>query len=133
MSRVGQWRDLPRGGQGENDDDDDDDDDDDLQANLGDHQDVQFGSDWSSRSVGLEDQVGFDLCVLASSSHTIITYGGSLLTHFTESKIFSRYIWTVGRPPGGGRRHRRQGGEQRDADGGGRDLLEVRSGGLAVY
>ena len=29
MSRVGQWRDLPRGGQGDNDDDDDDDVDDD--------------------------------------------------------------------------------------------------------
>ena len=37
-----------------------------------------FGSDFSSQSVAAEDHVGFDLCVLASSDHTVMTYGTNL-------------------------------------------------------
>ena len=80
-----------------------------------------------------EDQVGFDLCVLATSNHSIITYGRTLLALLTQSNLFSRNVWTLGRSPGWGRRHRCQGEEQGDRDGGGRDLLEVRHAGLAVY
>jgi len=36
---------------------------------------VMFGSDFSSQSVAAEDHVGFDLSVLATSHHSIITYG----------------------------------------------------------
>ena len=55
-----------------------------FQENLGKHGDVMFGSDYSENLVNQDDLVGFDLCVLASSHHTIITYGtfglwGSLL------------------------------------------------------
>ena len=55
-----------------------------IQANLGKHDDVMFGSDYSGRAVAKEDLVGFDLCVLSTSQHTIHTYGtfglwGSLL------------------------------------------------------
>ena len=66
-----------------------------LQDKLGNNSDVMFGSDYSSLSVSPPDHigcteaslphyysvemlitfVGFDLCVLASSDHTIITYG----------------------------------------------------------
>ena len=49
-----------------------------IQTNLGNHSDVMFGSDFSSQSVAAEDHVGFDLCVLASSDHTVITYGTNL-------------------------------------------------------
>ena len=49
-----------------------------VQANLGNHSDVMFGSDFSSSSVAVEDLVGFDLCVLASSDHSIMTYGNVL-------------------------------------------------------
>ena len=50
-----------------------------IQNNLGNHSDVRFGSDFSSQSVAPEDHVGFDLCVLASSDHTVITYGTTVL------------------------------------------------------
>ena len=55
-----------------------------IQANLGKHSDVMFGSDYSGRAVAKEDLVGFDLCVLSTSQHTVHTYGtfglwGSLL------------------------------------------------------
>ena len=36
---------------------------------------MMFGSDFSSQSVAAEDHVGFDLCVLGTSHHTVITYG----------------------------------------------------------
>ena len=36
---------------------------------------MRFGSDFSSQSVGPDDHVGFDLCVLGTSHHTVITYG----------------------------------------------------------
>jgi len=55
-----------------------------IKENLGKHGDVMFGSDYSENLVDQDDLVGFDLRVLASSDHTIITYGtfglwGSLL------------------------------------------------------
>ena len=62
-----------------------------MQENLGNNSDVMFGSDYSSLSVPppdhigdwsltviiqkLKNVVGFDLCVLASSDHTAISYG----------------------------------------------------------
>ena len=66
-----------------------------MQENLGNNSDVMFGSDYSSVSVAPSDHigfigaslslfrllikfVGFDLCVLASSDHTIISYGNLL-------------------------------------------------------
>ena len=64
-----------------------------MQENLGNNSDVMFGSDYSSQSVAPSDHigylslviiqifnkiVGFDLCVLASSDHTIISYGNPL-------------------------------------------------------
>ena len=36
---------------------------------------MRFGSDYSDKLVEQEDLVGFDLCVLATSQHTVITYG----------------------------------------------------------
>ena len=39
---------------------------------------MMFGSDFSSLSVAAEDHVGFDLCVMATSDHSIITYGKKL-------------------------------------------------------
>ena len=55
-----------------------------IQENLAKHSDVVFGSDFSGRLVDQQDLVGFDLCVLSTSEHTIFTYGtfglwGSLL------------------------------------------------------
>ena len=46
-----------------------------FQENLAKHGDVRFGSDYSDKLVEQEDLVGFDLCVLATSQHTVITYG----------------------------------------------------------
>ena len=46
-----------------------------VQENLGGHSDVMFGSDFSSQSVAAEYRIGFDLSVLATSDHSIITYG----------------------------------------------------------
>ena len=55
-----------------------------IQENLAKHPDVMFGADYSGRRVNKVDLVGFDLCVLSASHHTVITYGtfglwGSLL------------------------------------------------------
>lgn len=55
-----------------------------IKENLAKHSDVVFGSDFSGRLVDQQDLVGFDLCVLSTSEHTIFTYGtfglwGSLL------------------------------------------------------
>ena len=55
-----------------------------LQANLDHHPDVRFGADFSAQKVSKDDLVGFDLCVLATSHHSVHTYGtfglwGSLL------------------------------------------------------
>ena len=36
---------------------------------------MRFGSDYSDKLVEQEDLVGFDLCVLATCQHTVITYG----------------------------------------------------------
>ena len=54
------------------------------QRNLGHHADVRFGSDYSEGNVPKADLVGFDLCVLATSHHSVHAYGtfglwGSLL------------------------------------------------------
>ena len=46
-----------------------------CQKNLGKHEDVRFGADYSVGTVTNEDLVGFDLCVLGTSDHTIFTYG----------------------------------------------------------
>ena len=66
-----------------------------MQENLGNNSDVMFGSDYSSLSVDPSDHIGysslfiivqecwfllgFDLCVLASSDHNIISYGNRLI------------------------------------------------------
>ena len=55
-----------------------------VQTNLGRHADVRFGPDYSEDNVSKDDLVGFDLCVLATSQHSVHTYGtfglwGSLL------------------------------------------------------
>ena len=42
---------------------------------MGNHSDVRFAFDYSEKNVREEDYKGFDLCVLASSDHTVITYG----------------------------------------------------------
>ena len=55
-----------------------------IQSNLGNHSDVMFGSDFSSQSVATEDHVGFDLCVLASSDHSVMTYGSNLVSHLSN-------------------------------------------------
>ena len=36
---------------------------------------MKFSVDYSQDNIALEDLVGFDLCVLASSDHTIFDYG----------------------------------------------------------
>ena len=51
---------------------------------MGHHPDVRFGADFSAQKVSKDDLVGFDLCVLATSHHSVHTYGtfglwGSLL------------------------------------------------------
>ena len=46
-----------------------------CQKNLGKHEDVRFGADYSVGTVTNEDLVGFDLCVLGTGDHTIFTYG----------------------------------------------------------
>ena len=51
---------------------------------MGHHPDVRFGADFSAQKVSKADLVGFDLCVLATSHHSVHTYGtfglwGSLL------------------------------------------------------
>ena len=48
-----------------------------------------FGSDFSSQSVAAEDHVGFDLCVLASSDHTVITYGTNLYPLYNNQPKFN--------------------------------------------
>jgi len=55
-----------------------------IKENLGKHEDVWFGADYSSNKLSGTNLVGFDLCVLASSDHSIFSYGtfglwGSLL------------------------------------------------------
>ena len=45
---------------------------------------MRFGADFSAQKVSKDDLVGFDLCVLATSHHSVHTYGtfglwGSLL------------------------------------------------------
>ena len=55
-----------------------------IQANLSHHPDVRFGIDYSQKRVAKGDLVGWDLCVLATSDHSVHTYGtfglwGSLL------------------------------------------------------
>ena len=39
------------------------------------HPDVRFGADFSAQKVSKDDLVGFDLCVLATSHHSVHTYG----------------------------------------------------------
>ena len=36
---------------------------------------MKFAEEYRVKNVKKEDSVGFDLCVLASSDHTVITYG----------------------------------------------------------
>ena len=55
-----------------------------FQDNLSHHPDVMFGTDYSQKRVAKGDLVGWDLCVLATSDHSVHTYGtfglwGSLL------------------------------------------------------
>ena len=42
---------------------------------MANHSDERFAFDYSVKNVRKEDYKGFDLCVLASSDHTVITYG----------------------------------------------------------
>ena len=42
--------------------------------NLANHSDVWFSVDYMKKNVLKKDYKGFDLCVLASSDHTVITY-----------------------------------------------------------
>merc|ERR1711976_750083 len=54
-----------------------------IKENLN-HDDVRFGSDYSQANLNETDLVGFDMCVLANSNHSIHAYGtfglwGSLL------------------------------------------------------
>ena len=46
-----------------------------IQENFANHSDVRFAEEYRLKNVKNADFVGFDLCVLASSDHTIITYG----------------------------------------------------------
>ena len=46
-----------------------------FQENFANHSDVKFAEEYRTENVKSEDFVGFDLCVLASSDHTLITYG----------------------------------------------------------
>ena len=46
-----------------------------FQGNFANHSDVRFAEEYRLKNMKKEDFVGFDLCVLASSDHTIITYG----------------------------------------------------------
>ena len=46
-----------------------------LQENFASHSDVRYAVDYRNSHVESKDSVGFDLCVLASSDHNIITYG----------------------------------------------------------
>ena len=55
-----------------------------FQSEFSQHDDVRFGVDYSNGRLDKNDLVGFDLCVLASSDHTIYMLGyfgmwGSLL------------------------------------------------------
>ena len=48
------------------------------------HEDVRFGSDYSTGRISNSETIGFDLCVLAKSDHSIFSVGtfgmwGSLL------------------------------------------------------
>ena len=134
-----------------------------------------FGSDYSSSSVPPVDHIGksslslvilqkwsllgFDLCVLACSQHSIISYGKynilissgqwSVITvkqrqifpwsilHRTFFGIFhindiSRHLRSVGFPPGWRRRGCCQRNLQPHSEWGGRNLSEVRDAWLAV-
>ena len=42
---------------------------------MANHSDVRFAFDYMEKNVKKEDYKGFDLCVLGSSDHTVITYG----------------------------------------------------------
>ena len=42
---------------------------------MANHSDVRFSADYMKKNVLKKDYKGFDLCVLASSDHTVITYG----------------------------------------------------------
>ena len=46
-----------------------------FQENFAKYKDVRFAEEYRIKNVKNEDFVGFDLCVLASSDHTLITYG----------------------------------------------------------
>ena len=46
-----------------------------FQENLANHSDVRFAADYSEQNMMKKDHKGFDLCVMASSDHTVITYG----------------------------------------------------------
>ena len=46
-----------------------------LQENFASYGDVRYAVDYRNSHVESKDSVGFDLCVLASSDHNIITYG----------------------------------------------------------
>ena len=46
-----------------------------FQTNFAKYTDIKFAEEYRLKNVKNEDSVGFDLCVLASSDHTVITYG----------------------------------------------------------
>ena len=46
-----------------------------FKENFANHSDVKFAQEYRLKNVKKEDSVGFDLCVLASSDHALITYG----------------------------------------------------------
>ena len=46
-----------------------------FQKNFAKYTDIKFAREYSLKNVKKDDLVGFDLCVLASSDHTLITYG----------------------------------------------------------
>ena len=46
-----------------------------LKENFANYSDVRFAQEYRLKKMKKEDFVGFDLCVLATSDHTLITYG----------------------------------------------------------
>ena len=46
-----------------------------FQDKFSKYSDIKFAQEYRIKNMKKEDFVGFDLCVLASSDHTLITYG----------------------------------------------------------
>ena len=46
-----------------------------FQDKFSKYKDIKFAQEYRVKNMKKEDFVGFDLCVLATSDHTLITYG----------------------------------------------------------